>query len=112
MLQWILPPSYPFSLVFLEDRAYRVLFPMLEQPGFLCRGRWAGRAGELTPPFLLILFAQQPRGFGQNLSKPLTFNKNICTIKNGEVQQGSSLLEKIPQNPPMLWSSTLEKNLG
>src|SRR6266487_3733801 len=55
MLQWILLPAYPFSLVFLVDRAYRVLFPMHEQLGFLYRGRWAGRAGEPTPPFSLLV---------------------------------------------------------
>ena len=36
----------------------------------------------------------------------------MCTIKSREAQQGSSLLEMILQNPPTLWSSTLEKNLG
>jgi len=55
---------------------------------------------------------EDAHSFGQNLSTPLTFHKNKCTIKDGEAQWGSSLLKMILQNPPTLWSLTLEKNLG
>ena len=29
----------------------------------------------------------------------LIFQNNLCTLVNGEAQEGRSLLEKIPQNP-------------